>query len=228
MLLKMLKQTLDIGLFGIHIGYTFVKLELLHKIIIGLINFGYWHSIASIISSIIAICVFDINFDMLANQYVLNCVVKPLFHYIELIGKIDTQIYNIVNKNKYSSIIRELQNKFSYWLVSIMIRYIQFIFNQVRANDGLTEQIRTNPIVDIMLHLDYHIFIGNDPANAVRSAIINLSHNNEGNALGNNNNNIYQMLGIQHRNGPSHTDIDTDSDTDSDAEFDDGPIIGVN
>ena len=47
MLLKMLKQTLDIGLFGIHIGYTFVKLELLHKIIIGLINFGYWHSIAS-------------------------------------------------------------------------------------------------------------------------------------------------------------------------------------
>lgn len=212
--IKMLQQCLDVGMFGIHIGYTIAKLELLHRIIIGILNFGYWYSIIAVISSIIAVCMCDIKFDILSNQDVLNCFVKPIFHYVELINKIDTKIRKLISKNKYSRMIDELETKFSYWVMSVLIRILQYIFNQSH-NDAVTELLRTNQVFNTLLYIDHHVFLGNDPSNALATAVLNMLRNPAGNAdhiirpQNNNNNNafdndIYRMFGLQHGHMPVH------------------------
>lgn len=206
----MLKQIFDVGLFGIHVGYAVAKLELLHRIILGILSFGYWYSIVTLLSSIIAICVCDIKFDMLSNNDVLNCFVKPIFHYIKLISKIDDKIRNIVSKNRYSRMIDELEDKFSYWMMSILIRFIQYSFSQLRTNDAVTELLRSNQMINALLHIDHHVFIGDNPAHALTVAFTDLLRNPGGNADGvihpenNNNNDIYRLFGLQHRHAPTH------------------------
>lgn len=207
----MLKQCLDIGLFGIHIGYTIAKLELLHQIILGILNFGYWYSVGALTALVITVCISDIKFDILSNQDVLNCFVKPTFHYIALISKIDDKIRNLMSKNKYSRKLDELSIKFSYWVMSIMIRFIQYIFSQ--TNDNVTELLRTNPIFNAILNINYHTFLGDDPMNALRTIVLDMMRNPAGNTTddlifpppNNNNNNhdtdLYRMFGLQHRHG---------------------------
>lgn len=211
----MLKQCLDISLFGIHVGYTIAKLEFLHRIILGILNFGYWYSLIALISSIIAICACDIKFDILSNNDVLNCLVRPIFHYTTLISKIDDKICKLVSKNKYSIKINEWELKFSYWIISVLIRYIQHMFSN--AHDAVAELLRTNQIFDAILHIDHRTLFGDDPMTALRTSMLNGLRNTVGGGNvdnlvihphDNNNNasedDLYRMFGLQHRRANAH------------------------
>jgi hypothetical protein len=158
-IMKYIFPIFDLFLFALHVGYIYIKLELLRQILIITPIFGFWRNCVMFVMFCGSLYILDIIFDIFSQHGVAYHIIKSVYKNIVSLNRLDNDILNIVNSNRYTRSINKLIDRFKIWLCGIVVWFVILMVRDY--NDGIREILGAE-FADQLLFFNRSIFNSGD------------------------------------------------------------------